>query len=69
MCAINVCGFQNKLKFKMLEDYIYKFDIACLSETKCDTISQNEIEGYKSFMMDKKVRSHRYGGIHVFAFL
>ena len=36
----------------------------CLSETKCDFIAENEIIEYKPFIMQKKCKSHRFGGIH-----
>ena len=64
MCALNVCGFIGKMKYGILQEYISQFDFICLSETKCDSISENEINGYKSFIMQKKSKSHRYGGIH-----
>ena len=64
MCSINVCGLNSKLKYKIIEDYIRKFDIACLTETKCDIIAEKEIVGYKSFVMNRKIKKHKYGGIH-----
>ena len=64
MCSLNVCGFNSKLKYNILQEYICKFDFICLSETKCDSIPENEISGYSLFLMERKCKSHRYGGIH-----
>ena len=35
------------------------FDFICLLETKC-----NSIDDYKIFIMPRKSKSHKYGGIH-----
>ena len=37
-----------------------QFDAICVTETKCDSISDNKINGFKSFIMSKKT----HGGIH-----
>ena len=63
MCSINVCGFNSKLKYGILENYITKFDVICLTETKCDHLIEN-IEGYTLFVMQKRNKKHKYGGIH-----
>ena len=52
MCSINVCGLNSKLRYTILQDYIQKFDIVCLTETKCDNID-NEIISFKSYLMTK----------------
>ena len=54
MCSINVCGLNSKLKYTILQDYMKQFDSICLTETKCDSIVDNEINGFKSFIMRKK---------------
>ena len=41
-----------------------QFDAICLAETKCDSISDNEINGFKSFIMAKKYKIHKHEGIH-----
>ena len=63
MCSINVCGLNSKLGYNILQSYIHKFDIVCLTETKCDNID-NENTGFKSLLMSKKIKRHKYGGIH-----
>ena len=63
LCAINVCGLNSKLKYKTLQEYINNIDIICLTETKCNKIEENEIKGYKSFVMHRKSTQHKYGGI------
>ena len=63
MCSINVCGFNSKLKYRTLENYIAQFDIICLTETKCNDLIDN-IAGYISFVMPRKHKKHKYGGIH-----
>ena len=54
MCSVNVCGLNSKLKYTILQDYMKQFDAICLTETKYDLISDNEINGFKSFIMQKK---------------
>ena len=63
MCSVNVCGLSSKLKYTILQDYMKQFDAICLTETKCDLISDNEINGFKSFIMPKN-KKHKHGGIH-----
>ena len=52
MHSINVCGLNSKLRYTILQDYIQKNDIVCLTETKCDNID-NEIIRFKSYLMTK----------------
>ena len=54
MCSVNVCGLISKLIYTILQDYMKEFDAICSTETKCDLISDNEINGFKSFIMPKK---------------
>ena len=62
MCSVNVCGINSKLKYTILQDYMKQFDAICLTETKCDLISDNEINGFKSFIMPpKKTRNTNMG--------
>ena len=39
----NVCGFNSKLRYNTSQEYIKKYDLMCLSETKCDFIVENKI--------------------------
>ena len=55
MCSINVCGLNSKLRYTILQSYIQKFDIVCLTETKCDNID-NEIISFKSYLMTQKMK-------------
>ena len=64
LCAINVCGLNSKLKYKTLQEYINNIDIIRLTETKYNKIEENEIKGYKYFVMHRKSTQHKYGGIH-----
>ena len=59
-----MCGFNSKLNYNTLQEYIKKYDLMCLSETECDFISENEMIEYKPFIMQKKCKSNRLGGIH-----
>ena len=62
LCSINVCGLNSNLKYKTLQKYINNIDIICLTETKCNKILDNEIKGYKYFVMHRKSTQHKYGG-------
>ena len=64
MCAINVCCITNKLNYHIIQPYIHKHDFVCLSETKCDVIAENKIQDFRSFVLKKKCKTHKYGGIH-----
>ena len=61
MCSVNVCGLNSKFKYTILQDYMKQFDAICLTETNCDLISDNEINGFKSFIMPKKNKKHKHG--------
>ena len=64
MCSLNVCGFNSKLKYHVLQQYMQLFDFICLLETKCNSIDENELSDYKTFIMPRKSKTHKYGGIH-----
>ena len=55
MCSINVCGLNSKLRYTILQAYIQKFDIVCLTETKCDNID-NKIISFESYLMTQKIK-------------
>ena len=63
MCALNVCGFNSNLKYHVLQQYMQLFDFICLLVTKCN-IDENELSDYKTFIMPRKSKTHKYGGIH-----
>ena len=46
-----------------------QFDATCLTETKCDLISDNEINGFKSFIMPPKARNTNMGVFMAYACL
>ena len=56
MCSINVCGPNSKLKYGILQDHI-KHDLSCLTETKCDSLIGYDIDGYKSYFMEKIIEN------------
>ena len=70
MCSINVCGLNSNLRYTILQDYIQKFDIVCLTETKCDNID-NTIISFNSYLMTKKIKledinMEKFHGITIF---
>ena len=60
----NVCGLASKLKYNIIQEYIEKFDIICLTETKCLLVDEHDIKEYKCFSMSPKIKKNKYGGIH-----
>ena len=44
MCSLNVCGLASKLKYIIIQEYIEKFDIICLTETKCLSVDEHDIK-------------------------
>ena len=63
MCSLNVCGLASKLKYNIIQEYIEKFDIICLTETKCLSVDEHDIKEYKCFFYvpkNKETQIWRY---------
>ena len=61
MCSLNVCGFNSKLKYHMLQQCIQLFWFyLCLLETKCNSIDENKLSEYKTFIIPTKSKTHKY---------
>ena len=63
-CSVNICGLISKFKYKILQDYMQQFHAVCLTETKWDATEEKKIAGFEYFIMPKKLKIHKYGGIH-----
>ena len=62
ICGLNVYGLSSKLVFGELNDFIKKFDIFCITESK---VSEGpHIENYTVFNLEKKTKKYPYPGIH-----
>ena len=62
ICGLNVCGLNSKLNFGELNDYIKKFDIFCITESK---VSKGpHIDNYTVFNIEKNTKKYPYPGIH-----
>ena len=61
MCSVNICGLNSTLKYNILQDYMIQF-YAISTETNCDLISNNEINGFNSFIMPPPQKTHKHGG-------
>lgn len=59
-----MCGLHSKLKYHVFQEYIINYDFICVSETKCDTLLEGEINTHKMVFMHKTSKSFKYGGIH-----
>ena len=65
--GLNVCGLKSKLRNGIFDEFAKHYDILCLSETKVDhfdlkgTSLNNE---YSSFVKEKSINTHRFGGVH-----
>ena len=55
--ALNVCGFISKLELGVFDQFVLKFDIVCLSKTKCKPIDNN-------YLSEFSIYDHTKGGIH-----
>ena len=65
MCSLIVCGLASKLKYyNIIQEYIEKFDIICLTKTKCLSVEEHDIKEYTCFSMSPKIKKHKYGGIY-----
>lgn len=48
--SVNVCCVKNKLNYQELTEFITKYDLICLTETKTDDCDDhNSIPGYEAF--------------------
>ena len=67
LCVLNVCGLKRRLNYPEFLDFLHKYDIMCVTETKTDDSDDVNIEGY-AFL--SKHRSQAYkrksGGIGVY---
>ena len=59
-----MCGFNIKLKYHVFQQLCSYYDFIFLLETKCNSIHENELSDYKSFIMPRKSKTHKNGGIH-----
>ena len=60
--GLNVCGLNSKLDNGMLNDYIKKSDIFCISESKVS--KGNHIDNYTVFNLENKPKKYPLPGIH-----
>ena len=44
MCYLNVCGLASKLKYNIIQEYIEKLNIICLTETNCLSVDEHDIK-------------------------
>ena len=58
LVAVNVGGITSKFRYKILGEYIKKYDIALFGETKLQRIPQTEFPDYDIFSMKQKTRLH-----------
>ena len=61
--SLNVNGLCSKLKYEDLEDYINKFEIVGLTETKLGDCDHVEIEKFELFAKNRKNFKSRSGGV------
>ena len=62
MCGLNVCGLNSKLNGGFLENYIKKFDIFCVSESKVE--EGTEIKDFTTYNLENRTTTYPLPGIH-----
>ena len=60
---INVCGLKTRFKNAKFSDYINKFDIILLRETKLDTLDSISVPGFHLLIKNRKHKKRASGGI------
>lgn len=66
MLSLNVCGIKTRLNYAEFTDFISKYDIIGLTETKTDDSDSISLPGYVSFTKNRHTLSNvRSGGILV----
>ena len=65
IAGLNVNSLPAKIKFDILEDYIDKFDIICLSETKTDATDEQNLhfDGFTIRYLHRKNYKSKSGGV------
>ena len=64
IASLNVCGINSKLRCPEFVQWINKFDIICLQETKTDEADDIQVSGYTVYMFSRQNLSrYRSGGI------
>ena len=62
--GLNINGLASKVSLGILEKFLDNFDIACLSETKINDIDENMLPNFHPYVLERKNKSHKFGGIH-----
>ena len=65
--TLNVCGLMRKLLFPDFIEFINKYDIVCISETKLDDIDviNVKLDGY-TFFAKNRISRRKSGGVGIF---
>ena len=65
MTLINVCGLKTRLKNAEFSEYINKFDIILLTETKLDNLDDISVPRFHLMNKNRKHKKRASGGVAV----
>ena len=60
-----MCGHKSKVKLLDFEEFIQKYKLICLTETKLDELDDVTVPNYKIFTTNRKIKRRASGGVAV----
>ena len=63
ICTINVCGLKSKLLYPEFEDFLDKYDIICVTESKLDKFDSIKLDNYSIMTNNRSIFKSKSGGI------
>ena len=62
---LNVCGLRSKLKLLDFEEFIQKYKLIFLTETKLDELDDIDVPNYKIFTNNRTIKKRASGGVAI----
>ena len=66
IACLNVCGLSCKTNFPDLSDFVSKYDIVGLVQTKLDSFDSVVCDGYRFYGVNRKQCKRKSGGVGIF---
>lgn len=68
LVSLKVCGLKSKLNCPDFLNFLHKYDIICIQESRLDDVDHIIVPGYKLFMHNRKqIARYQSGGIALLA--
>ena len=63
ICTINVCGLKSKLLYPEFDDFLDKYDIICITESKLDRFDSINLDNFSIITNNRSIFKSKSGGI------